>query len=94
LTIQKLLKEYNLEIDDVRWYLSQLMTQRLLSHNENPGELTKFIWSGELHDEIYNMEERYLKELQDHMDEKTLDESHARDTLKEMENARRNRHGY
>jgi serine/threonine protein kinase len=94
LTIKQLLKEYNLEIDDVRWYLSEIMTLRLLSHKEIPLNLTKFIWSGELNDELYNMEERYLKEMQDQMDEKTLDESHVRDTLNEIETSRRKRLGY
>lgn len=94
LTIQKLLNEYGLEIDDIRWYLSDVMTFRLLSHVPTPSDLTKFIWSGQLSDELYNMEERYLTELQDQMDEKTLDESHVRDILKDMEIARRKRHGF
>lgn len=94
MTIQQLLEEYALEIDDVRWYLSRVMTQRLLSYAEDPRELTRFIWSGDLHDQLYNMEERYLKELQDQMSEKTLDESHVRDILNDMEKMRRDRHGY
>ncbi len=94
MNIKTLLEEYSLEIDDVRWYLSKIMTRKLLSFIDTPGELTRLIWSGELNDGLYNMEERYLQELQDQMDEKTLDESHVRDILKEMEIDRRKRLGY
>jgi len=94
MSIQELLKEYGLEIDDVRWYLSRVMTERLLSYQSSPADLTKCIWSGELNDELYNMEERYLKTLQDQKDEGTLDESHIRDIMSEMEMARRRRFGY
>ena len=94
MSIMELLKEYGLEIDDVRWYLSKIMAQRLLSYNGSPGELIKFIWSGELNDQLYNMEERYLQELQDQIDENTLDESHVRDMLSEMDAERRKRLGY
>lgn len=94
MTIQKLLEEYGLEIDDVRWYLSHIMAERLLSYQENPEDLIRLIWSGTLNDDLYNMEERHLKELQDQKDEKTLDESNIRDILNEMETLRRKRHGY
>ena len=94
MNIRELLEEYTLEIDDVRWYLSKIMTHRVLSHSEEPDELTRYIWSGEMSDELYNMEERYLQKLQDQMDENTLDESHVRDILKEMEGERRKRMGY
>jgi len=92
--IKSLLNEYSLEIDDVRWYLSLVLTERMLSMAEKPDELTKFIWSSELSDELYNMEERFLKTMQDQIDEKTLDESHLRDMLSEMETARRRRFGF
>jgi len=92
--IKSLLKEYSLEIDDVRWYLSQVLTERLQSMMETPEELTKFIWSSKLSDELYNMEERFIKTIQDQIDENTLDESHLRDLLSEMETARRTRFGF
>jgi len=92
--IKSLLKEYSLEIDDVRWYLSLILTERMLSMAEKQNELTKFIWSSELSDELYNMEERFLKTMQDQIDEKTLDESHLRDMLSEMETARKRRFGF
>lgn len=94
MTVKELLEEYNLEIDDVRWYLSEVLTERLLSMQNSPQEITKMIWSGALSDELYDMEERYLRTLQDQLNEKTLDENHLRDTLSEMEMIRRRRHGY
>lgn len=94
MNIKSLLEEYSLEIDDVRWYLCQILTERLTSLQNNPDELTKFIWTGELADELYDMEEKYLKTLQDQIDETTLDESHLRDILSEMETSRRLRFGY
>ena len=94
MNIQELLKEYNLEIDDVRWYLSNVMTERILSNSHNPEEITRLIWSGELNDELYNMEERYIQQLQDQKDENTLDESHIRDILNDMDSMRRKRYGY
>ncbi len=94
MNIKLLLEEYNLELDDVRWYLSEVMTQRISSMYHSPEELIRFIWSGELSDELYNMEERYLQDLQIQIDENTLDESHLRDTLSEMEASRRRRQGF
>ncbi|MDC7233730.1 MAG: hypothetical protein PQJ58_10895 [Spirochaetales bacterium] len=94
MNVKSLLEEYSLEIDDVRWYLSQVLTERLGSLQNNPDELARFIWSGALSDELYDMEERYLKTLQDQLDEKTLDENHLRDTLSEMESYRRRRLGF
>ncbi len=94
MNIQELLKEYNLEIDDVRWYLSNIMTERLLSNSNNPDEIIRYIWSGELNDELYNMEERYIQQLQDQKDENTLDESHIRDIMNDMDMMRRKRYGY
>lgn len=94
MNVKKLLDEYSLEIDDVRWYLSLVLTEKLSEMHHNPDEITNLIWSGELGDELYNMEEKYLKTLQDHVDEKTLDESHLRETLSKMDLARRKRFGY
>ena len=52
-----MLEEYNLELDDVRWYCAALLAERLLSYKDNKKDLIRFIWSGELEGELYNMEE-------------------------------------
>ncbi|MDA3957321.1 hypothetical protein [Oceanispirochaeta sp.] len=94
MNVKKLLEEYSLEIDDVRWYLSLTLTERIQSMLEQEEDLTRFIWSAELSDELYNMEEHYLTRLQDQVNEKTLDESHLREILSDMETARRRRLGF
>lgn len=85
MTITELMKEYNLEIDDIRWYLSIMEAEKLLNFPLDKKELTRYIWSGELADNLYNMEEIYLNLLQDQMDRLITDESHIRDILKEAE---------
>jgi hypothetical protein len=89
--VVQLLEDYDLSIDDVRWYLSTIMAHRLLTYEERPEELGQFIWSGRLADELYNMEERYLASLQDQLDRELMDESKVRETLAEVEAAKRKR---
>ncbi|ORC32858.1 hypothetical protein B4O97_15505 [Marispirochaeta aestuarii] len=90
--IRDLLKEYDLEIDDLRWYLSIQMTERLLTYREEPLLLTELIWRGTLGDELYDMEERYLRESQEQMDRGVLDETRVREQLNQALRARRLRH--
>ena len=79
------MKEYNLEIDDIRWYLSIIEAEKLLDFPQDRKELIRYIWSGELADNLYNMEENYLNALQDQMDRNITDESNIRDFFKEAE---------
>lgn len=90
--MRELLKEYDLEIDDVRWYLSMQMAERLLTYREDPRLLTEMIWRGTLEDELYDMEETYLRESQEQMDRGVLDESRVREQLNQALRARRLRH--
>ncbi|WP_319476765.1 hypothetical protein [Marispirochaeta aestuarii] len=90
--IRDLLKEYDLEIDDLRWYLSIQMTERLLTYREEPLLLTELIWRGTLGDELYDMEERYLRESQEQLDRGVLDETRVREQLNQALRARRLRH--
>lgn len=85
MTIKKLMKEYNLEIDDIRWSLSIQEADKLLSFPKDKIELIRYIWSGELENALYNMEERYIEKLQDQMDRNITDESDIRDFFKEVE---------
>ena len=90
--IRELLKEYDLEIDDLRWYLSKQMTERLLTYREDPLLLTDLIWRGTLEDDLYDMEERYLRETQEQLDRGVLDETRVREQLNQALRARRLRH--
>ena len=85
MTITELMKEYNLEIDDIRWYLSILEADKLMSLSPDKNELVRYIWSGELADNLYNMEEIYLESLQEQLDRNITDESNIRDFFKEAE---------
>ncbi|WP_319561073.1 hypothetical protein [Marispirochaeta sp.] len=87
--IRELLKEYDLEIDDLRWYLSMQMAERLLTYREDPRLLTELIWRGTLGDELYDMEERFLRESQEQMDRGVLDETRVREQLNQALRARR-----
>ena len=87
--IRDLLKEYDLEIDDLRWYLSKQMAERLLTYREDPLLLTELVWRGTLGDELYDMEERYLRESQEQLDRGVLDGSRVREQLNQALRARR-----
>jgi hypothetical protein len=81
LSLKELLKEYDLEVDDIRWYKSCITSQELLSYSEKTDELIQLIWSGRLSDSLHNMEESYLEELQDQMNRDILDEAGIREIL-------------
>ena len=81
LSIEDLLKEYDLEIDDIRWYKSWLTAQELLSHDEDINELVQLIWSGNLAEQLHNMEERYLEDLEDQLQRDILDETGIREVF-------------
>ncbi|MBN2658528.1 MAG: hypothetical protein JXR86_15825 [Spirochaetales bacterium] len=85
MTVKELMKEYNIEIDDIRWFLSILEAERLLSFPQDRIDLIRYIWSGELENNLYNMEEKYLENLQEQMDRNITDESDIRDFFKEAE---------
>jgi hypothetical protein len=83
-----MLEEYNLELDDVRWYCAALLAERLLSYKDKKKDLIRFIWSGELEGELYNMEEQFVEDLQDEMERNLQDEPHIRAYLNEIGAAR------
>ena len=86
--IKTLMSEYNLEIDDIRWYLSSIMAEKLLSQKDNLPDLIKYIWSGSLEDELYNLEEQFLADLQDSFDRGITDESNIREHFSQADNAK------
>ena len=83
--IRRLLDEYNLEVDDVRWYLSHQNAARLLEYRDKQKELCRLIWSGRLEADLYRMEERFLAELQEKLDTRRADESEVRKILLEID---------
>jgi hypothetical protein len=83
MTLSSLLDEYNLTLDDVRWYLSKLITESLLTSRDRPEEIVRRIWSGSLEAELYNLEEGYLSRLQEEHDRGITDEQAIRDQLEQ-----------
>lgn len=79
MSVTRIQDEYDLSLDDIRWYLATLITESLLSQRENPEEITRRIWSGALESQLYDMEERFLRELQDELDRGLIDEQKVRD---------------
>ena len=82
--LDALLNEYDLSIDDVRWYLATRLSSSLLSHREAPAELTCRIWSGALERELYDMEERFVSDLRQEITRGMVDEPHVRDILDQI----------
>lgn len=83
--VHALLDEYDLEIDDVRWFLCSRFVESFFSYKENKKELIRYIWSGKLETELYNMEEKFLSALQEEVDKDIEDEAHIRSIFNEIE---------
>jgi len=83
-TVQELLEEYGFEIDDIRWYLAVLTADRMFTYRDRPEELARLVWSGALEKDLYNMEERFLEQLQSDLDRNQTDEAHVRQILAEV----------
>ena len=90
--ISEMMQEYDLEIDDIRWYLACLQADRLLGYRDKKRELIRLIWSGELEGALYDMEERFLGELQSRLDQGTQDEVQVRRVLREVVSYREKRY--
>ena len=90
--ISVLMQEYDLEIDDLRWYLACMQADRLLGYRGDKRELIRLIWSGALEGALYDMEERFLTELQDRLDGGTQDEAQVRSVLREVAASREKRY--
>lgn len=91
MTFEMLLKEYNLTLDDLRWYLSEIMCQRFLSYREEPEELCRLIWSGRVESDLYNMEERFIKQKQEDLERNLTDEERLREICGEIDALSRKR---
>jgi hypothetical protein len=79
MSIASIREEYDLSLDDIRWYLSSAIADSILSQRERPEDIVRRIWSGSLEGELYDMEERFLLALQDELDRGLIDESTVRD---------------
>ena len=92
MSVSDLRREYDLSVDDIRWYLSHRITESLLTQRETPVEITRRIWSGSLEAELYDMEERFLRDLQDQLDRGLIDEQHVGEHFEHARMLRIQRH--
>ncbi len=91
MTVEEIAREYSIEIDDIRWYLSVNKAKQLLEYRENPEDLARQIWSKKLEDELYRFEEGFLADLQEDLDRHIVDESKVREVFLEILAFRRKR---
>lgn len=87
MTIRELLDEYNLADDDIRWSLCMRMAESfaVLLVDEGPEALAQRLWAGSIGDELYDMEERWMRDRGDRFSRTILDEGHLRDELSGMD---------
>jgi predicted nucleic acid-binding Zn-ribbon protein len=88
---ETLLEEYDLELDDLRWYISVELTEELLALQSEPKTLINRIWSGRLGDELYNMEERYIDDQNHLFTSGQTDEVRLRELCQLIKGAKRRR---
>lgn len=81
--LSTLLDEYNLTLDDLRWYLATLLTDSLMTKRDDLEEITRRIWSGSLEAELYDMEEKYMTRLQEELDGAITDEQAIREQFEQ-----------
>lgn len=92
MSVRTIQEEFDLSLDDIRWYLSSNVARSLLSQAERPDEIVRRIWSGSLEGELYDMEERFLRSLQDELDRGLADESKVREHFERARILKMRRH--
>jgi len=73
--IKTLMKEYSIELTDIRWLIAHRITVSILSDRDNSEEITRRIWSGKLESELYNMEEKFLEDIKLQFERGLIDEA-------------------
>lgn len=86
MTLDELLREYDLSDDDIRWSLSLRMAESmaLLLEQEGLEAVARRFWSGETADALYDLVERWIRGRGDQLERGILDEGHLRDELSGM----------
>ncbi|MFP4232128.1 MAG: hypothetical protein ACLFRR_09820 [Spirochaetaceae bacterium] len=87
MTVREMLEEHGVGIDDIRWYLAGEQAQRLLTYKDRPDELTRLLWSGQLESELYEMEERFIVELEEELQSGRADEAQIHQTVRSIARA-------
>lgn len=92
-----LVESFKIEIDDIRWYLSAMYTERLFvkfqpDNRANFTELVRYVWSGEMADDLYEMEDEFIRHTQSRLDRGTLDMPGARQLCRDIIREREKRY--
>ncbi len=85
------MQEFGFQIDDIRWHLCSEMTKRFFAYREHPEGLTRLLWSGAIEKDLYDMEERFLRGLQEDLDRGMTDEAHVRQIFHEVRRSKKRR---
>ena len=88
MNVKALLEEYDLDINDVRWFLSHELAGRMLEHQDTPVDLAMWISSGRLESEMYDMEENWLSNRQEELNRGLRDEPSIRQELERVQAAK------
>lgn len=89
--ISDLMKEYSIEINDIRWFLANNLTLTILELAKEQNKLSIYIESGKLEVDLYNMEDNYLEELQDLSDRNKIDDVNVREIFNSIVMLKRKR---
>ncbi|MBN2653302.1 MAG: hypothetical protein JXR63_13060 [Spirochaetales bacterium] len=86
--IKEFMKENGIEIDDVRWFLAEQKVYSILEKKDSVYELIDEISSKRLEAELFDMEERFVDELQDSFDRNFIDEADVREVFYRVNKSR------
>ncbi|MGL1891940.1 MAG: hypothetical protein OCD02_09955 [Spirochaetaceae bacterium] len=84
MNIKQLMEEYSIESNDVRWYLCNNLAFSLLDYQNDQDGLTKHLESGQLEVDMYNLEDKYIDDLQDLTDRNKIDDVNIRETFNKI----------
>ena len=88
MTILDTFEAEGIEIDDIRWYLAIQEAARLLTYSDDAEALAKIIYSGKLEADWYRMDERFIEDLDDKLEQRLTDKSEVQKIIGEIEFAR------
>lgn len=83
--------EYNLEIDDIRWYLSVQMTEEIMNYQTTQWRLIEEIWSGRLGDQLFRLEEKFMEDHERLWNSGQAEEGKIRDIFAAVRASKRRR---
>lgn len=89
--MQSLMDEYNLDIDDIRWYLSVQLTEELMAYYARQWNLIEEIWSGRLGDRLFHLEEQFLEDTERLWNSGQSEEGKIRDIFAAVRASKRRR---